>query len=84
MSKHKIFASSLAIGAIGEAVLSDLFGVWLGTFLAVLLAFLIITFLHVVVGERRMRRELLRREDQGRLHARRRCFAASARHPREQ
>ncbi len=43
--------TSLAIGAIGEAVLSDLFGIWLGTFLAVLLAFLIITFLHVVVGE---------------------------------
>ena len=43
--------TSLAIGAIGEQVLSDLFGIWLGTFLAVLLAFLIITFLHVVVGE---------------------------------
>jgi putative hemolysin len=43
--------TSLAIGAIGEAVLSELFGVYLGTFLAVLLAFLIITFMHVVVGE---------------------------------
>jgi putative hemolysin len=43
--------TSLAIGAIGEAVLSDLFGVYLGTFVAVLLAFLIITFMHVVVGE---------------------------------
>ena len=43
--------TSLAIGAIGEAVLSDLFGAWLGTFLAVLLAFLVITFMHVVVGE---------------------------------
>jgi len=43
--------TSLAIGAIGEAVLSDLLGVWVGTFVAVLLAFLVITFLHVVVGE---------------------------------
>ena len=43
--------TSLAIGAIGEAVLSDLFGVYLGTFVAVLLAFLVITFMHVVVGE---------------------------------
>jgi len=43
--------TSLAIGAIGEMVLSELFGVYLGTFFAVLLAFLVITFLHVVVGE---------------------------------
>ena len=43
--------TSLAIGAIGEAVLSELFGIYLGTFFAVLLAFLIITFMHVVVGE---------------------------------
>ena len=43
--------TSLAIGAIGEQVLSDLFGVYLGTFLAVVLAFFVITFMHVVVGE---------------------------------
>ena len=43
--------TSLAIGAIGEQVLSEIFGVWLGTFFAVLLAFLVITFMHVVVGE---------------------------------
>ena len=43
--------TSLAIGAIGEAVLSDLFGIYLGTFVAVVLAFLVITFMHVVVGE---------------------------------
>jgi len=43
--------TSLAIGAIGEAVLSELFGIYLGTFVALLLAFLIITFMHVVVGE---------------------------------
>jgi magnesium and cobalt exporter, CNNM family len=43
--------TSLGIGALGEPVLSDLFGDVMGTLLAVLLAFLIITFLHVVVGE---------------------------------
>ena len=43
--------TSLAIGALGEQVLAGLFDEWLATILAVLLAFLIITFLHVVVGE---------------------------------
>jgi magnesium and cobalt exporter, CNNM family len=43
--------TSLGIGALGEPVLSDLFGDVMGTFLAVLLAFFLITFLHVVVGE---------------------------------
>ena len=43
--------TSLAIGALGERVLADLFDEWLATILAVLFAFLIITFLHVVVGE---------------------------------
>jgi putative hemolysin len=43
--------TSLGIGALGERVLSDLFDEWLATILAVLLAFLVITFLHVVVGE---------------------------------
>ncbi len=43
--------TSLAIGALGEQVLSELFDAWLATFLAVLLAFLIITFFHVVIGE---------------------------------
>jgi magnesium and cobalt exporter, CNNM family len=43
--------TSLGIGAIGEAVLTNIFDEWLATVLAVLLAFLVITFLHVVVGE---------------------------------
>ena len=43
--------TSLAIGALGEQVLAGLFDEWLATIIAVLLAFLIITFLHVVVGE---------------------------------
>ncbi len=43
--------TSLGIGALGEQVLSGLFDEWLATVLAVLLAFLVITFLHVVLGE---------------------------------
>src|SRR6187401_2656171 len=43
--------TSLAIGALGERVLSEFIDQWLATVLAVLLAFLVITFLHVVVGE---------------------------------
>jgi CBS domain containing-hemolysin-like protein len=43
--------TSLAIGALGERVLAGLFDEWTATILAVLFAFLIITFLHVVVGE---------------------------------
>jgi putative hemolysin len=43
--------TSLAIGAVGEPVLAEAFDPWLATTLAVLFAFLIITFLHVVVGE---------------------------------
>jgi CBS domain containing-hemolysin-like protein len=43
--------TSLGIGALGERVLARQFDQWLATALAVLLAFLIITFLHVVVGE---------------------------------
>jgi magnesium and cobalt exporter, CNNM family len=43
--------TSLAIGAVGEPVLAEVFDPWLATTLAVLFAFLIITFLHVVVGE---------------------------------
>ncbi len=43
--------TSLAIGALGEAVLKDLFDPWMATILAIVFAFLIITFLHVVIGE---------------------------------
>ena len=43
--------TSLGIGALGEPVLSEVFDDVLATILAVLLAFLIITFMHVVVGE---------------------------------
>src|SRR4029079_6435919 len=42
--------TSLAIGALGERVLSEFFDKWLATILAVLLAVLIITFLHVLVA----------------------------------
>jgi putative hemolysin len=43
--------TSLAIGAIGERVLADVFDTVLATILAVILAYLILTFLHVVIGE---------------------------------
>jgi putative hemolysin len=43
--------SSLAIGALGEQVLAHRFDAVMASFLAVLLALLIVTYLHVVVGE---------------------------------
>ena len=43
--------TSLAIGAIGEQALSRLFDEFLATVLAVVLAYLLLTFLHVVIGE---------------------------------
>ncbi len=43
--------TSLAIGALGEPLFAQLFDPLMATFLAVILALLIITFLHVVLGE---------------------------------
>jgi putative hemolysin len=43
--------TSLAIGALGEQALSELFDPILATAFAVILAYLILTFLHVVIGE---------------------------------
>src|SRR3954471_2608736 len=43
--------TSLGIGALGEQALSKKFEDWMATILAVLLAYLILTFLHVVIGE---------------------------------
>jgi magnesium and cobalt exporter, CNNM family len=43
--------SSLAIGALGEQVLANKFDQWVASFLAVLFALLIVTYLHVVIGE---------------------------------
>ena len=43
--------TSLAIGALGEPVLAHLFEPVMATVLAVILALLIITYLHVVLGE---------------------------------
>jgi magnesium and cobalt exporter, CNNM family len=43
--------TSLGIGALGEQVLSNLLEEWLAVVLAVLIAFTVITFMHVVVGE---------------------------------
>ncbi len=46
-----VTATSLAIGAVGEQVLAQIFDPFLATAIAFALAFLIITFLHVVIGE---------------------------------
>ena len=43
--------TSLGIGALGEQALAHAFDDFLATVLAVLLAYLILTFLHVVIGE---------------------------------
>jgi magnesium and cobalt exporter, CNNM family len=43
--------SSLAIGALGEQVLGNWLDRWLATVAAVLVALLIVTYLHVVIGE---------------------------------
>src|SRR6266513_5723998 len=43
--------TSLAIGALGEPVLRRAFDPAMATLLAIILAFLIITFFHVVFGE---------------------------------
>jgi putative hemolysin len=43
--------TSLAIGALGEHALARVFDPVLATVLAVILAYLILTFLHVVIGE---------------------------------
>ena len=43
--------TSLGIGALGEQVLATTLDEWLATVVAVLIAFTIITFMHVVVGE---------------------------------
>jgi putative hemolysin len=46
-----VTATSLGIGALGEPVLGRMLDTVTATFLAFALAFLIVTFLHVVVGE---------------------------------
>jgi magnesium and cobalt exporter, CNNM family len=43
--------TSLGIGALGEQALANAFGSVMATVLAVVLAYLILTFLHVVIGE---------------------------------
>src|SRR6058998_3365273 len=43
--------SSLGIGALGEQVLARRFDAVMASFLAVILALLVVTYLHVVIGE---------------------------------
>src|SRR5215467_9611717 len=42
--------TSLGIGALGEHTLSKAFDKWMATAIAIALAYLILTFFHVVVG----------------------------------
>ena len=44
--------TSLGIGALGETVLAREFEHWLATIIAVVLAYLILTYVHVVIGVR--------------------------------
>jgi len=46
-----VTVTSLAIGALGEQVLAHHFDTVMASFLAVILALLIVTYLHVVIGE---------------------------------
>ncbi len=43
--------TSLGIGALGEQALAHAFEAWMATVLAVILAYLLLTFFHVVIGE---------------------------------
>jgi CBS domain containing-hemolysin-like protein len=43
--------TSLGIGALGEQALADAFGTFTATVLAIVLAYLVLSFLHVVLGE---------------------------------
>ncbi len=43
--------TSLAIGALGETALARAFDPWMATFLAIAFAYLLLTFVHVVIGE---------------------------------
>jgi CBS domain containing-hemolysin-like protein len=43
--------TSLAIGALGETALAHVFKPLMASFLAIILAYLLLTFVHVVIGE---------------------------------
>ena len=43
--------TSLGIGALGEAALTNAFDPWMATIVAILLAYVILSFFHVVLGE---------------------------------
>ena len=71
--------TSLAIGALGEHALARSFDPVLATVLAVILAYLILTFLHVVIGElvpKAVALALLRAD--GARRRRRRCACSSS------
>ncbi len=43
--------TSIGIGALGEAALADAFDPYVATVLAIVIAYVILTFFHVVIGE---------------------------------
>src|SRR4051812_46070388 len=61
--------ASLGIGALGEQALTHAFDPLMATILAVVLAFLIITYLHVVIGELVPKGAALRYSEAGGLGA---------------
>ena len=73
--------TSLAIGALGEPVFAHLFEPVMATVLAVILALLIITFLHVVIGELVPKGIALGHPEETRWRSRRRCGPSSSSSP---
>ena len=70
--------SSLGIGALGEQVLAHQFDTLMASFLAVILALLIVTYLHVVIGELVPKGIALGHPERTALPSRRRCAASSS------
>ena len=73
-----VTATSLAIGALGEQALAQVFDPILASVIALALAFLIITFLHVVIGELVPKGIALGTRRRPRWRCRRRCAASSS------
>ena len=73
-----VTGTSLAIGALGEQALARVFDPIIASLLALALAFLIITFLHVVIGELVPKGIALGTPRRSRWPSPRRCVASSS------
>ena len=69
--------TSLGIGALGEQALANAFEAWLATALAVAIAYLILTYLHVVIGELVPKGVALGHSEGTALRSLRRCGCSS-------